>query len=195
MSELEGKHFIGNTFSGDDAVELVSIHDENGMWVLDCFKSGSEEILKRINGFEQFQQQNQELRARVVRLKEVLGIMRASTVAPYLINDEFKERVNSVLNETDQQSLAAIQVEAIEENKKIEYQLREMLAYQFQSNCNGYMYNDDGELQLQCKIPDGQLSIDFRREPIRDIQQKISTYGCLWYAEKMRRQAKGKDES
>ncbi len=53
MSELQGQHFIGKPFSCDDVVELVSIHDENGMWVLDCFESGAEEILARINMHEQ----------------------------------------------------------------------------------------------------------------------------------------------
>lgn len=61
LSELEGQHFIGKSFWNDDGVELVSIHDENGMWVLDCFESGAEEILKRINAYEQLQRTSKEM--------------------------------------------------------------------------------------------------------------------------------------
>ncbi|MCX4186730.1 hypothetical protein [Methylophaga sp. OBS4] len=99
MNELIGQHFIGNSFWNDEGVELVSIHDENGMWVLDCFESGSEEILKRINGYEQLQQSN----------KKMLDALK-TLVTKYAYKDEYDSRF---LNEDDQPPAIAKAIQAI----------------------------------------------------------------------------------
>lgn len=51
MKTLLTPYKIDKTFYNDDSVEMVSVVDSFGAWVLDCFKSDADEILRRLNGF------------------------------------------------------------------------------------------------------------------------------------------------
>lgn len=61
MSELMTPYHVDESWYNDDCVELVTVCDTNGVFVFTAFADDADEILKRINGYEQLEQSNKEL--------------------------------------------------------------------------------------------------------------------------------------
>lgn len=61
MNELITPYFVEQTFEAEDGAALASLCDKNGFWVATCFEQDADELLKRINDYEQLQATNRQL--------------------------------------------------------------------------------------------------------------------------------------
>lgn len=83
----------------DMTVDQLILHAEDELNVCVNFHDLAEEQREIEHKIDELKKELQKRDAKIDKLLELLIIMRSSTVAPYLMIDEFKDRVTKEINQ------------------------------------------------------------------------------------------------
>lgn len=94
MSELITPYYKESEIYAHDGVKLACIHDKNCMWVATCFEQDADELLKRINGYEQLQSSSQQLVELAEECAEFLSTV-SDYEKPLTLDDRLAEAITN----------------------------------------------------------------------------------------------------